>query len=138
LSAYKYNYARYDGSLSLPARAQVLNTFKTDKECTVLLMSLKSGSLGLNLVCASRIIMLDPWWYGQRGKKVESCFIFIQTGILLLKTRPSTGLIVSARPEMSRSRVSPSVAPSKIASSSCKRKRGRLLQAPWATRRSKT
>jgi hypothetical protein len=28
----------------------------------VLLISLKAGGVGLNLVAASRVFMLDPWW----------------------------------------------------------------------------
>ena len=27
-----------------------------------MLMSLKAGNLGLNMVAASHVIMLDPWW----------------------------------------------------------------------------
>lgn len=29
---------------------------------TVLLVSLKAGGVGLNLVAASRVHLLDPWW----------------------------------------------------------------------------
>ena len=36
--------------------------FREDERVTVLLMSLKCGSLGLNLTCASRVVMVDPWW----------------------------------------------------------------------------
>ena len=28
----------------------------------MLLISLKAGGVGLNLVAASRVFMLDPWW----------------------------------------------------------------------------
>jgi SNF2 family DNA or RNA helicase len=33
-------------------------------QVTVLLVSLKAGSVGLNLVAASHVIIVDPWWKG--------------------------------------------------------------------------
>ena len=38
------------------------DTFRSDPNVTVLLMSLKCGSLGLNLTCASRVVLVDLWW----------------------------------------------------------------------------
>ncbi|KAI8923155.1 SNF2 family N-terminal domain-containing protein [Entophlyctis helioformis] len=55
-------FARIDGSLSQKAREKVLHTFKTDPSTTILLASLKSTGVGLNLTAASRVFMLDPWW----------------------------------------------------------------------------
>jgi SNF2 family DNA or RNA helicase len=42
-------------------RDAMLNAFRTTS-MPVLLVSLKSGSVGLNLTSASRVIMLDMWW----------------------------------------------------------------------------
>lgn len=42
-------------------RDAMLNTFRTTST-PVLLVSLKCGSVGLNLISASRVIMLDMWW----------------------------------------------------------------------------
>ena len=42
-------------------RDAMLNAFRTTR-MPVLLVSLKSGSVGLNLNSASRVIMLDMWW----------------------------------------------------------------------------
>jgi SNF2 family DNA or RNA helicase len=39
----------------------MLHSFRTTS-MPVLLVSLKSGSVGLNLTSASRVIMLDMWW----------------------------------------------------------------------------
>ena len=42
-------------------RDAMLTSFRTTS-MPVLLVSLKSGSVGLNLTSASRVIMLDMWW----------------------------------------------------------------------------
>ncbi|KAK9472019.1 SNF2 family N-terminal domain-containing protein [Dipodascopsis tothii] len=55
-------YARYDGSMKPLHRNKSLEALKTDPDVAVLLCSLKCGALGLNLVCASRVVLVDPWW----------------------------------------------------------------------------
>jgi len=57
------SYVRLDGSMSLQRRADSLASFTTELSgVNVLLVSLKAGGTGLNLVCANRLYMLDPWW----------------------------------------------------------------------------
>ncbi|ORZ37173.1 SNF2 family N-terminal domain-domain-containing protein [Catenaria anguillulae PL171] len=65
LKSEKIGYLMYDGKLSQIQRKQVLEQFRTDPSITVLLMSLQCGSVGLNLTCASRVILFDPWWNPQ-------------------------------------------------------------------------
>ncbi|KAG1460998.1 hypothetical protein G6F56_005821 [Rhizopus delemar] len=55
-------YLRYDGSMDVRHRAQAVNKFYSDPNIKVLLVSTKCGSLGLNLTCANRVILLDVWW----------------------------------------------------------------------------
>jgi SNF2 family DNA or RNA helicase len=43
-------------------RKEVVDRFKTDTDCNVFLISLKAGGFGLNLVEASYVFLLDPWW----------------------------------------------------------------------------
>jgi SNF2 family DNA or RNA helicase len=31
-------------------------------KCKVFIISLKSGGVGLNLVVANKVILVDPWW----------------------------------------------------------------------------
>jgi len=53
-------YERLDGSTqNRPARVQ---RFTEDPDCKVFLISLKAGGTGLNLVAASYVFVLDPWW----------------------------------------------------------------------------
>ncbi|CAN6241000.1 unnamed protein product [Urochloa humidicola] len=55
-------FRRLDGSMHLNLREKGVKEFNTDPEVRVMLMSLKAGNLGLNMVAACHVIMLDPWW----------------------------------------------------------------------------
>ena len=39
-----------------------MNDFTKDPEVVCLIVSLQAGSVGLNLVVANNIFMMDPWW----------------------------------------------------------------------------
>jgi DNA repair protein RAD5 len=58
----RIQYVRLDGSTTQLQRAAVLEKFSSHQRRLVLLISLKAGGVGLNLVAASRVFMLDPWW----------------------------------------------------------------------------
>ncbi|KAJ3148343.1 hypothetical protein HDU86_007452 [Geranomyces michiganensis] len=62
LSRRKFKFVRYDGGMSAIQRNDALSKLQDDDEVTVLLVSLKCGSLGLNLTFANRVILLDVWW----------------------------------------------------------------------------
>ncbi|KAK5137261.1 hypothetical protein LTR08_000231 [Meristemomyces frigidus] len=55
-------FLRFDGSLSQKQRAAVLAEFAAAPGFVVLLLSLRAGGVGLNLTCAKRVFMMDPWW----------------------------------------------------------------------------
>lgn len=57
-------YVRLDGSMTVKKRAQALAAFdSTEPDAPyIFLLSLKAAGVGLNLVSASRVYMLDPWW----------------------------------------------------------------------------
>lgn len=55
-------YRRYDGSMSTAARNQSVVDFTDDRNVNIMLVSLKAGNAGLNLVAASEVIILDPFW----------------------------------------------------------------------------
>lgn len=57
-----YDYRRYDGSMTPNERTEAALEFKQIPSCTVMLVSLKAGNAGLNLNCASQVIILDPFW----------------------------------------------------------------------------
>jgi SNF2 family DNA or RNA helicase len=43
-------------------REKVVTEFQTDSECKVLLMTLKTGGVGLNLTAADTVYIFEPWW----------------------------------------------------------------------------
>jgi len=43
-------------------RKDVIETFQNDKEYKILVMTLKTGGLGLNLTAADFVFIYDPWW----------------------------------------------------------------------------
>lgn len=53
---------RLDGSMSQEKRSRTLDAFSSDPSVRVLLLSLRAGGVGLNLVSAQTIYLLDPWW----------------------------------------------------------------------------
>ena len=55
-------FARLDGSMTLAKRNDQLKLFRDSPSVTVFLVSLKAGGVGLDLSCACRVYLLDPWW----------------------------------------------------------------------------
>ncbi|KAK6161357.1 hypothetical protein DH2020_004738 [Rehmannia glutinosa] len=59
LKTRKFGFLRFDGKLAQKQRGKVLHEFAETKEKTVLLMSLKTGGVGLNLTAASNVFLMD-------------------------------------------------------------------------------
>ncbi|KAG8906658.1 hypothetical protein FRB99_006359 [Tulasnella sp. 403] len=55
-------HLRYDGKMTREDRTSVIKRFKKQGGPSVLLVSLKCGGVGLNLVEANRVINFDPAW----------------------------------------------------------------------------
>lgn len=62
LNQYCIQHRRLDGTMTLAARDRAVKDFNTDPEVTCMVMSLKAGNLGLNMVAACHVILLDLWW----------------------------------------------------------------------------
>lgn len=62
LKVLKIGHSCYFGAMSIAEKDASKNKFAKDLKCEVMLCALKSGSLGLNLVMADRVILFDPWW----------------------------------------------------------------------------
>lgn len=56
------NHERYDGTMSADARHTAVLKFTKSPNCHLFLVSLKAGNSGLNLVEASNVIIMDPFW----------------------------------------------------------------------------
>ncbi len=55
-------FATMTGSSSAEARKKTVGRFQTNPECKVLLMTLKTGGVGLNLTAADTVYIFEPWW----------------------------------------------------------------------------
>lgn len=54
---------RFDGRIQKSEmREKIIDIFNTDPEYSVIIVSLKAGGVGLNLVAADHLILIDPWW----------------------------------------------------------------------------
>ncbi|EPX72648.1 ATP-dependent DNA helicase [Schizosaccharomyces octosporus yFS286] len=56
------NHVRYDGSMSSIQRDHSIQEFTHDLNVSVMLISLKCGSIGLNLTVANHVILQDPFY----------------------------------------------------------------------------
>ena len=55
-------FTRVDGRMATEDRAKYINKFAQNKNISVILISLKTGSIGLNLTAANNVFLVDPWW----------------------------------------------------------------------------
>lgn len=62
LARDRIKFLRFDGSMAQKQRTAVLEEFRSEKKACVLLLSLRAGGVGLNLTCAKKVFMMDPWW----------------------------------------------------------------------------
>ncbi|KAI5480346.1 hypothetical protein MNV49_000921 [Pseudohyphozyma bogoriensis] len=62
LSRERFNHVRLDGTMSQKVREKVVNKFTTTAKGMILLASLKAGGVGLNLIAATRVYLMDCWW----------------------------------------------------------------------------
>ncbi|CAI7574972.1 unnamed protein product [Penicillium glandicola] len=62
LHQHNISFARVDGSMSIPQRQQAFKRFKTSKDVNILLMTIGTGSVGLNLSIATQVHILEPSW----------------------------------------------------------------------------
>lgn len=65
LKSHGIKCVMYDGKMSLAQKDKALEQLRNDTDTTVLLCSLKSGAVGLNLTIASQVVLYDPWWNPQ-------------------------------------------------------------------------
>ncbi|OCF32964.1 DNA repair protein Rad5 [Kwoniella heveanensis BCC8398] len=69
LNEEKIPWVRFDGRMNAAKRQQVVAEFQRPvsakefkRNPRVMLISLKSGAVGLNLTAASNVFLCDPWW----------------------------------------------------------------------------
>ena len=62
LDQERIGYAYLTGSRNQRQREEAIKDFQTRDSCSLFLISLKAGGVGLNLTAADYVFILDPWW----------------------------------------------------------------------------
>lgn len=60
LAAMGIGYVEMTGATT--NRQKVVDTFQKSPDCMVMLMTLKTGGVGLNLTAADTVFIFEPWW----------------------------------------------------------------------------
>ena len=60
LNKNNIGFVRLDGTMSVKARSNVLDIFRSDPSITVLLVSIKAGGQGLNFTAANKVYVMEP------------------------------------------------------------------------------
>ncbi|KAI5858908.1 SNF2 family N-terminal domain-containing protein [Tricharina praecox] len=55
-------FCRLDGSMQRSRRDAALCEYRENPQCTVILISLMAGGVGIDLTCASRVHLMEPHW----------------------------------------------------------------------------
>lgn len=58
----KYNFSYLDGSMKYEDRSKAVADFNSDPNQFVFLISTKAGGVGLNIVSANKVVVVDPHW----------------------------------------------------------------------------
>lgn len=67
----KFHPAIFDGSLNDAERRDLIQSFQTQPVPKVMLMSVKSGGVGLTLTRANHVFHFDHWWNPATAKQAE-------------------------------------------------------------------
>ncbi|KAJ3273492.1 hypothetical protein HDV01_004412 [Terramyces sp. JEL0728] len=57
-----FKCVRLDGAMNRTRRSTAIEAFKNDPDVAIFLVSIKAGGVGLNLVSATRVYLLEPYW----------------------------------------------------------------------------
>ncbi|KAL7452435.1 hypothetical protein ACHAWC_004157, partial [Mediolabrus comicus] len=60
-----WNYARLDGNTNVAARQRLVDKFNNDENYFCMLMTTRTGGVGLNVTGANRVLLYDPDWNPQ-------------------------------------------------------------------------
>ncbi len=60
-----FSYLRLDGSTAVSRRSAIIDRFNNDKNIFIILLTTRTGGLGISLTAANKVILLDPDWNPQ-------------------------------------------------------------------------
>lgn len=62
MKEFGYRYMRMDGSTSVSKRSSIVDTFNADPTIFVMLLTTRTGGVGISLTSANRVVLIDPDW----------------------------------------------------------------------------
>ena len=62
LKEHGFKFVTLKGDMNRQSRTQALHQFNNNPKVVVLLLSLKTGGVGLNLTIASQVYLMEPYW----------------------------------------------------------------------------
>lgn len=71
ISLKNWKFLRLDGSTAVETRQTMIDTFYQDKTIPIFLLSTKAGGFGINLVCATNVIIYDQSFNPHDDKQAE-------------------------------------------------------------------
>ena len=72
IMAQGWKFGRMDGKTSVASRQNLVDTFNADESYFALLMTTRTGGVGLNLTGADRVIIYDPDWNPQTDSQARA------------------------------------------------------------------
>jgi hypothetical protein len=66
-------FLRLDGSTPMYKRDGIVNSFNTDSSIFLMLLTTRTGGVGISLTAANRVVILDPDWNPQTDVQVNIC-----------------------------------------------------------------
>jgi len=51
-----------EGKTTHRDRTKIVNSFQTNPNIQIFVVSLKTAGVGLNLIAANKVFLMDPWW----------------------------------------------------------------------------
>ena len=77
LSYQEFQFSRLDGTMDFIDRQENIDTFNTNPDVQIFLLSTRAGGLGINLTAADTCIIFDSDWNPQQDLQVPTVFVAI-------------------------------------------------------------
>ena len=71
MKEFSFRYMRLDGSTPVHRREGIIDTFNSDDSVFIMLLTTRTGGMGISLTAANRVVLVDPDWNPQTDVQVS-------------------------------------------------------------------